>query len=112
MLYVDNENVYLTRGDSCDLIITIRDIQGDIYELQAGDILTFTIKVNCNTEDIIIQKVISTNVVSITPADTEKLAYGAYWYDVQLTTSGEDIYTVIPPHRFNITPEVTFNGGE
>lgn len=112
MLYVDNENVFLTRGDSCDLIITIRDIQGEIYELQTGDILTFTIKVNCHTEDIIIQKVITTNVVSITPADTEALAYGAYWYDVQLTTSGEDIYTVIPPHRFNITPEVTFNEGE
>lgn len=112
MLYVDNENVFLTRGDSCDLIITIRDIQGEIYELQTGDILTFTIKVNCHTEDIIIQKVITTNVVSITPADTEELAYGAYWYDVQLTTLGEDIYTVIPPHRFNITPEVTFNEGE
>ena len=112
MLYVDNENVFLTRGDSCDLIVTIRDITGSIYEMQAGDILTFTIKVNCNTEDIIIQKEISSNIITLTPADTEKLAYGAYWYDVQLTTAGEDIYTVIAPHRFNITPEVTFNEGE
>lgn len=112
MLYVDNENVFLTRGDSCDLIVTIRDITGSIYEMQAGDILTFTIKVNCYTEDIIIQKEISSNIITLTPADSEKLAYGAYWYDVQLTTAGEDIYTVIPPHRFNITPEVTFNEGE
>lgn len=112
MLYVDNENVFLTRGDSCDLIVTIHDISGAIYEMQAGDILTFTIKVNCNTEDIIIQKEISSNIITLTPADTEKLAYGAYWYDVQLTTAGGDIYTVIPPHRFNITPEVTFNEGE
>ena len=111
-LNVIDDNINLTRGDSADLIVTIRDAGGNVYEMQSGDILTFTVKVNCNTDDITIQKVRTNNIVTLLPSDTENLAYGSYWYDVQLTTSGDDIYTVIPPHRFNITPEVTFNEGD
>ena len=56
MLNVDiDNNVFLTRGDTCELICTITDDVGTEYNLQAGDVLTFTIKVNCNTSDIIIQ---------------------------------------------------------
>lgn len=113
MLTVDNDNnVYLTRGDTCELICEITDGTGEIYQMHAGDVLTCTIKTNCNTEDIILQKSGSTNIISIEPTDTESLAYGAYWFDVQLETAGHDIYTVIPPRRFNITPEVTFTEGE
>lgn len=111
MLNVDNENnIYLTRGDTCELVCTITDDVGTEYVLQSGDVLTFTIKVNCNTSDIIIQKVLTTNIISLEPSDTSSLAYGAYWFDVQLTKAGGDIFTVIPPRRFNITPEVTFEG--
>ena len=110
MLQITSNEVFLTRGDSADLQVIIYDLEGNVYELQSGDTLTFTMKYNCVTEDIIIQKDITSNsTIHIQPADTNDLAYGTYWFDVQLTKYGGDIYTVIDPHKFNITKEVTFN---
>ena len=111
MLVIDSNNtINLTRGDSCDIIFTIYDLNGDVYELHEGDTVLFTIKINCETSDIIIQKDITADcVISLSHNDTKSLAYGSYVYDVQLTTAGDDVYTVIAPAVFNITKEVTFN---
>ena len=100
----------LTRGDTCAIIVTIYDLNGDVYEIQTGDVLLFTMKINCETQDIVVQKdITSDSIISLTHNDTKSLAYGSYVYDVQLTTAGGDVYTVIAPALFNITKEVTFN---
>ena len=111
MLIIETDNtINLTRGDSCDIIVTIYDLNGNVYELQTGDSILFTIKINCETSDIIIQKDITEDcIISLSHNDTKSLAYGSYVYDVQLTTAGDDVYTVIAPAVFNITKEVTFN---
>ena len=44
----------------------------------------------------------------LNPEDTSKLSYGEYWYDVQLTTEDNKVYTVIGPARFVLREEVTF----
>lgn len=106
----DNQNIFLTRGDNASLTVVITDDEGQTYELQSADKLLFTVKINCNTDDIVMQKDISSSsVISIVHNDTKDLVYGSYWYDVQLTTAGGDVKTVIPPKNFNITKEVTFN---
>ena len=108
-IYEDN-TIDLTRGDTCAIIVTIYDLNGDEYELQTGDVLLFTMKINCETQDIVVQKdITSDSIISLTHNDTKSLAYGSYVYDVQLTTAGGDVYTVIAPALFNITKEVTFN---
>ena len=56
MLKITTDKVYLTRGDSADINIVIKDSSGTVYELQSGDALTFTMKNNCETEDIVCQK--------------------------------------------------------
>ena len=111
MLIIDNNNtINLTRGDNCDIIVTVYDLNGDEYELQTGDTMLFTIKINCETQDIVIQKDITEDsIISLSHNDTKSLAYGSYVYDVQLTTAGGEVYTVIAPAIFNITKEVTFN---
>ena len=109
MLKITENEVFLTRGDNADIAVTIYDMNGDVYTLQPGDVLTFTMKYNCITEDIILQKNITADsTIHIQPADTNNLAYGLYWFDVQLTMNGGNIYTVIDPHPFNIKKEVTF----
>jgi hypothetical protein len=109
MLRINNDNVMLTRGDNADIVVTIYDMSGNVYTLQPGDVLVFTIKKNCITEDIIIQKDISSDsIIHMTPEDTNELAYGSYWFDVQLTMNGGEVYTVIEPHKFNVAKEVTF----
>ena len=112
MLQITSNEVFLTRGDSADLEVVIYDLEGNVYELQSGDTLVFTMKYNCTTDNILIQKDITTNsTIHILPADTNELNYGTYQFDVQLTLANGKIYTVIPPHNFNITKEVTFNAG-
>ena len=112
MLIVDDvtNKIELTRGDTCAVIVSITDANGDIYELQTGDVLLFTMKLNCNTTDIVIQKDISEDsIIALSHNDTKSLNYGNYVYDVQLTQAGGDVYTVIPPSVFTIAREVTFN---
>ena len=109
MLQITSNEVYLTRGDSADIQVTIYDMNGDVYTLQTGDVLTFTMKYNCITEDKIMQKNITTDsTIHITPSDTNELSYGKYYFDVQLTMNDGSVYTVIEPHNFNIMKEVTF----
>ena len=109
MLVITNDEVILTRGDSADIIVKITDANGDIYTPAEGDVIKFTLKKNCNTSDIIIQKTLVNSVISLQPADTKDLPYGTYYFDVQLTTAADDVYTVVSPHRFIIDKEVTFN---
>lgn len=109
MLVITNDEVILTRGDSADIIVNITDANGDIYTPAEGDVIKFTLKKNCNTSDIIIQKTLVNSVISLQPADTKDLPYGTYYFDVQLTTAGDGVYTVVSPHRFIIDKEVTFN---
>ena len=112
MLNITENEVFLTRGDSADLEVIIYDLEGNVYELVEGDVLTFTVKFNCITDDILIQKDISTDsTIHIVPSDTNDLNYGTYQFDVQLKHSDGSTYTVITPHNFNITKEVTFNAG-
>lgn len=109
MLVITNDEIILTRGDSADIIVNITDANGDIYTPAEGDVIKFTLKKNCETSDIIIQKTLVNSVISLQPADTEDLPYGTYYFDVQLTTAGADVYTVVSPHKFIIDKEVTFN---
>ncbi len=109
MLVITDDEVILTRGDSADINVKITDANGDIYTLAEGDVIKFTLKKNCETSDIIIQKTLVNSIISLQPADTEDLSYGTYYFDVQLTTAGADVYTVVSPHRFIIDKEVTFN---
>lgn len=113
MLTITENEVFLTRGDSADLEVIIYDLDGEIYSLQTGDKLEFTMKYNCITDSVLITKDITTDsTIHIIPEDTSELAYGGYWFDVQLTMASGKVYTVIAPHKFNITKEVTFDAGE
>lgn len=110
MLAIDaNNNITLTRGDSASISVTLKNPDGTNYNLQSGDILLFTVKYNCITDNIIFQKDISSNAtINILPSDTNELSYGTYYYDVQLTKANGAVNTVIPPRDFIIDKEVTF----
>lgn len=112
MLNIDeNNNITLTRGDSASISVALKNPDGTDYILQSGDELLFTVKYNCITEDIIIQKDISTDgIINLVPSDTAALLYDIYFYDVQLTKANGDVNTVIPPRDFIVAKEVTFGG--
>ena len=110
MLFITDNEVRMTRGDNADIIVQIKDLNGDTYELQEGDKLLFTMKRNCKTDIIVMQKdITSDQIISIEHNDTKDLDYGTYYFDVQCTLADGQVYTVIEPHPFIIEKEVTFN---
>ena len=81
MFRIDDSNVItLTRGDTCAFDVEIKTDSGATYIPQEGDVVTFTVKKDTKTADVIIQKTGSTIVLN--PADTRSLKYGSYLYDV------------------------------
>lgn len=110
MFRIDDSNVItLTRGDTCAFDVEIKTDSGSTYTPQEGDVITFTVKKDTKTADIIIQKTGSTIVLN--PADTRSLKYGSYLYDVTLTTISEAVYTIITPTEFILAEEVNWEGG-
>ncbi len=98
--------IKLTRGDYASFHINIKDASGAEYVLQDGDVVTFTVKKNTKTEDVLIQK--TGQDVEIEHEDTAEMKYGTYVYDVQLTHANGRPDTFIGPSTFEITEEVTF----
>ena len=104
----DDGEIQLTRGDTAWLRVNVTNDTGDDYEIQNGDTLTLSLKKRIKDVDVIMSKtVVGTDTFHIKPEDTTELSFGTYVYDVQLTTSGNDVYTVVPPSTFEILPEVT-----
>lgn len=105
-----DQNIAIVRGDTADIEITVSEIDehGERREhaLVEGDVLTFTVKKNTRTSDVLIQKTGSS--IKILPEDTEDLAYGTYKYDVEFTDAVGTVDTIIPPRDFEILEEVTW----
>lgn len=108
MFRIFKNKIFLTRGDSAIFTLTITDTNGDEYTPAEGDEITFTVKANTETRDILIQKDASSGKIEIQLEDTENLEYGNYVYDVQLKKSDGYVDTIITPHEFRLEEEVTF----
>lgn len=110
MLRIESDKtIKLTRGDTAYLTVDLTNGQGIPYELKPDDILTFSVKRQPKTDvDCLIQKTITgENSFHLEPLDTKNLSFGKYKYDIQLTTSSGDVFTVIEPSTFEIMEEVT-----
>ena len=115
MLYIRGTDIQLTRGDTARFDVDIiNQVDGTPYQLQAGDVLTLTMRVRPDSAEKSMQRTAEAGTASfyIRPEDTARLGAGQYVYDIQLTTAGGDIYTVIGPPQdrcnFTILPEVTY----
>lgn len=110
MFTIDNKTnaIRITRGDTGYFTIKFKK-----YEIKPGDILTLSVKLDPNDIDestYIINKslnAIETQTFTILPSETRNVDTGRYFYDVQLTTSIGEIYTVLGAKPFFIKREVT-----
>lgn len=108
MLKVVNNGISLTRGDTATFRLQIKNQGGTDYEITPDDQVLFTVKRSPNDEEIVIQKAAANNCITIVPRETDNLAYGTYYYDVELRRPDGFVATVIPPHMLKLTEEVTF----
>lgn len=124
MFYVEDQAIYLTRGDSAEVSIDLTTEGGESYDLGASDTLTLTVrKEPAATSKVIFAKsVTGSGVIPITPEDTRDAEIGQYSADIQLTTADGEVHTVYPRlegksryrernfKNFIIMPEVTMHG--
>lgn len=111
MLHIQTDgSIGLTRGDTARLTVSIsNDATNEDYELDSLDVLVLSVKKKITDTDCVFQKTITgTKTFHIEPTDTEGVPFGMYKYDVQLTTSSGDVYTVIEPTNFELLQEVTY----
>lgn len=107
MLNVLGKKIYLTRGDSAYIGVSLADISGNEYEPVQGDKLYFRLKKNVYKKELLIEKEINieTLVLEITPEDTETLGFGLYCYEVELVTALGQHFTVIENAAFIVGAE-------
>lgn len=103
---VNGTNLYMTRGDSESISVTISG-----YDIQPGDILEMTVRRSLSSRVSIHKKITeffeNKAVISILPNDTSGLPVGEYVYDIQLTF-GDAVKTIVTPSKFVIGAEVTY----
>lgn len=104
----ENNNIFLTRGDTAVLLLSVVDSEGTPYDF-SNDTVQLTVKTSVYTDDLVFQKNITNGHFEIEPADTSDLPYGKYFYDVQIVTPNDKVYTVIPPKEFYVLSEVNFD---
>lgn len=124
VFYVEDQAIYLTRGDSAEVSIDLTTAGGEIYELGANDILTLTVRKEPTATSTVVfaKSVKGSGVIPIAPEDTQSAAVGQYSADIQLTTADDEVHTVYPQlegkaryrernfKNFIIMPEVTIHG--
>lgn len=121
MLMIEENVVYLTKGDDAVLEISL-GTDGEDYEMTESDVLTLTVREKPSTDYEALLTIDSnpgSNRLVILAKDTENVAVGRYSADVQLTTNDGKIITVWPQlegssrykvkniKNFIIMPEVT-----
>lgn len=108
MFSVQNNNIAMIRGDSGIFKIDVTDVAGNAVALDDNDVLTFTLRRAIRSPTIVLQKTITDGMLTIHPADTEKMEFGMYVYDVELKRINGFVDTIIPPHEFLLLEEVTY----
>ena len=98
--------ISLTKGDNASFKVNIIEANGQIRQLFDDDTITLTVRKTANS-DIAFTKTAENGVINIVPSDTKSLAAGTYVYDIQITTFGGNVYTIIPISYFEIQQEVT-----
>ena len=113
---VIRNRISITRGDSAQITLTIRDrVTGRPFVPGTDDRLTFTVKRELSDEAPVVVKTLDNGIIRqetdcllfLLPEDTASLPFGTYRYDVELVLASRYTDTDIPPSPFIVTGEVT-----
>jgi hypothetical protein len=102
---VKGGNIFHRRGDTGKLAVNL--MVGDApYVFQSGDTGLFTVKKRIGDDEIVFQKEMADGAFLLEPADTKDLVPGSYRYDMQVTLSSGEVYTVAMG-KYKLLPDIT-----
>lgn len=110
---IEGTDISMIRGDTEVIKVSCRNESGVDVHFAEGDTIYFTVKRNTNIEGKTLQKIVTeftdgVAYINILPTDTRELRVGNYYYDIQLNRANGQVKTIIPPSRFTINAEVTY----
>ena len=120
-IFVVKNRIHLTRGDSAEFDLTIRDrVTGSVFIPGDGDRLTFTLKRFITDKDPVLTKTLGQGirqeqdscVLVFLPEDTRHLSCGRYIYEVKLVRGTGYTDTIIPARDFFLERSVMERGTE
>lgn len=107
--YIDGTTIWMTRGDTVRIELTLTDSTGAAYVPDEGDRVVFTVKKSYKDKDALIERDLdlTTLTLTINPEDTENFQMNKdYEYDMQLIKVNGDVDTFITPSILHIAEEV------
>ena len=97
MLYIEDNVIYITRGDDGEIDISLVDSNNEPYELLDGDKLTLTVSAAPGSaEDVVFAAVSSGFTIPIMHEHTANAEIGAYSADIELLTANGARKTIWP----------------
>lgn len=108
MLRINNQAIFLTKGDSAYITFILKRPDDSIYELVEDDQVIFRLKVEKEIIEIVCTTDVNNNTVAlaIRPEHTENLKTGRFKYEVELITKEGDHSTFIADAPFTIGREI------
>jgi hypothetical protein len=108
MLVVTGNQIFLTRGDTLILTLSLFNHDGTPYVPASGDTIFFRLKKFATYPNLLIEKQIdiSSMILQLDEADTEGLAFCDYRYEIEVVTADGMHDTVIADELFTIGKEI------
>ena len=102
----------MVRGDTEEILVGMKEKDGEAIAFIDGDTVYFTIKTSIYTDVKSLQKVVTTfddgkALILIDANDTKSKEYGLYRYDIQLSRANGKVTTLVEDSPFIIKGEVT-----
>ena len=101
---ISGKRITLTRGDTLECDVDVRNPDGTAYEMQEGDSLRFMLAKEAGGETIC-TKEITGGSFRLEHADTAGLDFGTYFFDVEMDFAGGDVDTIIERGTLVLTEE-------
>lgn len=108
MVRVEGTTITMTRGDTARISVYISDMEGEGYTPSEQDTIRFAMKKDYKDAEplLLINIPVNTMMLVINPEDTKNLPFGAYVYDIELTTEAGVVDTFIDRAKIKLTEEV------
>lgn len=115
MIYITNNQIKMTRGDTLIVSVGIK-VNGEAYTPQAGDVVRFAMKHPDMTRGdkqytdknpLLTKEIpINTMVLRLESEDTKNFDFGEYVYDLQITFADGRVSTFVQAQKLTLEPEV------